>query len=355
MLMIKFLQYINIFAWVYGLIGWTRRKLYQIGIFKSAHFAGVATISIGNLSMGGTGKTPHTEFLIRKLSDRYTLATLSRGYGRQSRGYIAASQLGPDRLSASVLGDEPLQMHKKFPHIEVAVCETRKDGIEALCSGTRPQIILLDDAFQHLQVKPDCHILLTEYAHPYFQDFVVPAGRLREFSSAADNADIIIVTKAPANLTEDEKNEFLQRLGAKKHQEVYFSTFKYKKPVAVTEPAKKSVLTPETNIVAITGIARPEPFVEELRHNYHNVSAFHFQDHHNFTIREIEKIVEVQAKVQGKTVFITTEKDICRLNTNDTKKIISLHSFFTLPIEVEILFGQEKQLIKKIESYVTEN
>lgn len=350
----RILQRINIFAWLYGTVGLIRRRFYKKGIISSARFKEVVTISIGNLSMGGTGKTPHTEFLIRQLANPYKVATLSRGYGRKTKGFILANELSSNELTSTMIGDEPLQMHKKFPEIQVAVCEQRAIGIsKLLATPTPPDIILLDDAYQHLQVTPDCHILLTEYEHPYFDDFVVPAGHLREFPCASKNADIIIVTKCPASLTQAEKKQFLNALKPTENQEVFFSTFEYSEPIPITPRAKKFTLSAETPIVVLTGIARPEPLLKEISNKYHTIKHFKFQDHHQFTEQEIQALTAFQfADNQKEKAIFSTEKDISRLLTNETKKNVSLQPIFTISIKVKILFEQEKILIKKLNSYV---
>ena len=345
-----FLKKINIFALTYGIICKTRRFLYQKKIFESVHFEKAVTISVGNLSMGGTGKTPHTEFLIRKLSGKFKTAVLSRGYGRKTKGFISITANGSP-CSAETIGDEPLQMHRKFPDVEIAVCEKRTVGIEKmLASPNPPELIILDDAFQHLHVEPDCHLLLTEYARPYFNDFVVPAGRLREFPSAARFADIIIVTKTPEDLAEADRDSFIAKIKPEKHQEIFFSTIKYLPPVAANELAQQTPLTPETPVILVTGIANPAPLLKHISQSFKNVKHFQFGDHHNFSEKEINEIFSYKFENNAsEQVILTTEKDISRLITDKTKKIISLQPVFAIPIEMQILYEEENKLINKIE------
>ena len=347
----KILRRLNIFALLYGFVGEVRRALYRCRLLKSVRFDNVAVVSIGNLSMGGTGKTPHTEFLISRLSAKYRTTILSRGYGRKSRGFVSTKELAAEHCSAETIGDEPLQMHLKFPDLEIAVCEKRKTGIEKLLQQKEPpELIILDDAYQHLQVAPDCHILLTEYAHPYSADFVVPAGRLREFPSAAKYADIIIVTKAPADLTIEERDSFIQKLKPCQGQDVFFSTIEYKAPKPVTAAAEQRTLTAETPVKLVTGIANPEPLLKQVCSQFKNVQHFKFGDHHTFTEKELNGIINYKFdKNSEESIIITTEKDISRLMSDNTKKIISLQPIFSFPIEMKILFEEEEKLINKIE------
>lgn len=313
----------------------------------------VPTVSIGNLCLGGSGKSPHTEFLIRHFQERYTLATLSRGYGRKTRGFLLANALPPNRLTAAEIGDEPLQFFKKFPNIQVAVCEARREGIENLVAlPSPPNLVLLDDAYQHLRVQRDCNILLTDYARPYYDDFPVPAGRLREFAVAARAADLIIVTKSPTALSKEERAKIIGKIKPTERQQVFFSSIQYTDYQAVTEIAKSFPLTKETPIALIAGIANPKPLLTHLREQFENVTLHAFRDHHQFSEQEIAEIV---AQYPQGTAFFATEKDCMRLLTCETKKIVSLQPFFSAPIEVKILFNEEQLLIEKIEKYVTKN
>ena len=349
-------QKIALFGRLYGSIAWLRRKFYQKGICSIYHSESFHVIGIGNLRVGGTGKTPHTEFLLKHLTADFRLATLSRGYGRKSKGFLCASLLTEENRTAATLGDEPLQMFRKFPEVSVCVCEKRQSGLERLAGFPNPpQVVLLDDNYQHLQVRPDCQLLLTEYARPYFDDMPVPEGRLREFPAAATAADIIVVTKCPPGLTAAEAELFVQKLNPTPQQDVFFSTFSYSVPHAETAPANSTTLTENTPVALITGIANPTPLLQHLQKHHQHVTLYKFRDHHDFSISELENIFEKEKKKAPDCVFFSTEKDISRLQTNNTKKIVSLQPFFSIPIEVKILFGKENQLITKIKSYVTED
>lgn len=347
---------IALFGRLYGGVAWLRRKFYQKKICSAYHSDQFSVIGIGNLRVGGTGKTPHTEFLLKHLQTSFRVATLSRGYGRKSKGFVCANLLSAEKRTAATLGDEPLQMFRNFPEVMVCVCEKRKNGLEQIAAlPNPPQIVLLDDNYQHLQVRPDCQILLTEYARPYFEDTPVPEGRLREFPSAATAADIIVVTKCPPKLTATEAEDFIRKLKPHQQQSVFFSAFSYSAPKPETEPAKITSLTPDTPVVLLTGIDNPAPLLQHLQQHHHDVTLYRFRDHHDFTISELENIIEKEKKKHPDLVFFSTEKDISRLLTNNTKKVVSLQSFFSIPIEVKILFNKENQLITKIKNHVTED
>ena len=342
---------------LYGSILKVRRYFYQQKWLKSYSFP-VSTIGVGNLRVGGTGKTPHIEFLIREFANDYTLlATLSRGYGRLSKGYLLASTLPQSQRTARNLGDEPLQFFTKFPFIEVAVCEDRKAGIENILRD-RPQVdmILLDDVFQHLSVQPDCQILLTEYADPYYADFPLPAGRLREFAAAATAADIIIVTKTPKTITQEQREEIIHAIKPNVNQQVFFSTYIYEKPKPCNPLAEQVNLLPDTPIILLTGIAKSQALKREVETHFHNVKHYPFPDHYTFPVKKIQAIIdENKDLLENGAVLLTTEKDTMRLITNEIKKVVSLHPLFSLPIRVEILFNEKQSLIKNINSYVTKN
>jgi len=348
---IKYLLYP--FGFIYGIVLKIRRLFYEKKWLQSYKFP-VPVIVVGNLSMGGTGKTPHVEFLIRHFSSKLHLATLSRGYGRKSKGYLLASQLPEEDKTAQMLGDEPLQFMTKFPSLEVAVCENRVLGIEKLLLD-RPEteMILLDDAFQHLSVKANCNVLLMDFNSPYYNDFPIPAGRLREFPTTAKYANVIVVTKCSPNLSDKEKKEIEERINPTKNQEIYFSTYLYEQPVPITEKAQCITLSSDTPIVLISGIAHPESLQKFVQKTYKNVICYHFPDHYVFKEQDLNKILwENEKTMEQGGIILSTEKDVMRLVTGVTKKIISLHPLFALPIRVEILFDEKEKLIKKINSYV---
>ena len=328
------------FAILYGLITSIRNFLFDKGILKSYSFE-VPIIAVGNLSVGGTGKTPQIEYLIRLLSPNYKVATLSRGYKRQSKGFVLADSTS----NAEILGDEPFQFYSKFKNIQVAVDADRKNGIEQLLSQTnKPDIILLDDAFQHRKVKAGFYILLTSYGDLYSNDFMLPTGNLRESRSGAKRANIIVVTKCPANLSLDEQNKikrFLLRGNDKvKNQELYFSYIDYDDSVYSEDKILKVSEIKNVDKLLLAGIAKPEPFFGYLQHG--NEECLTYPDHHHFTEKDL---LEIKNKSQNK-IIITTEKDFVRLKGSVPKE-----QLFYLPIRSSFLSASEN-FDKTITNYV---
>lgn len=291
------------FAVLYGIITSIRNFLFDKGVLKSTSFD-IPIIAVGNLSVGGTGKTPQIEYLIRLLSDKYKVATLSRGYKRQSEGFVLADE----NSNAVILGDEPFQFFQKFKNIQVAVDANRTNGIQQLLSQSKkPEIILLDDAFQHRKVKAGFYILLTSYGDLYADDWMLPTGNLRESRSGAKRANIVIVTKCPANLEESEQENIRRKLKLKASQQLYFTYIDYddyiysqKEKIAVEDIKNSQKLL-------LAGIAKPTPFFKFLKSD--NDECLTFPDHHHFTETDIATIAN---KVKAHKI-ITTEKDYVRL------------------------------------------
>lgn len=324
------------FAILYGLITSIRNFLFDKGISKSYSFD-LPVIAVGNLSVGGTGKTPQIEYLIRLLSDKYKIATLSRGYKRQSKGFVLAEA----GSNAALLGDEPFQFYKKFTAIQVAVDADRKNGIEQLLAQQeKPEVILLDDAFQHRKVKAGFYILLTSYGDLYSDDFMLPTGNLRESRSGAKRADVIIVTKCPFNLSPDEQNDIKNRLKVSENQELYFTFIAYEEFI-YAENRKINVNDIQSAAkLLVAGIAKPEPFFAYLQDT--NDVCLSFPDHHNFTEKDI---LEIKNLAQN-NIIITTEKDYVRL-----KGSLPSEQLFYLPIQSSFVSGSEN-FDKKIIDYV---
>jgi tetraacyldisaccharide 4'-kinase len=291
------------FSLIYMLVTAVRNFLYDKGLFKSYSFP-VSVIAIGNLSTGGTGKTPQTEYLIRLLSNKYKTATLSRGYKRKSKGFV----LGSKESNADILGDEPYQFHRKFPNIQVAVDADRKNGIEQLLNlSPKPEIILLDDAYQHRRVKARFYVLLTSYGDLFADDFVLPAGNLRESRSGADRANVVIVTKCPPDLTEEQMHGITKKLKLKLSQKVYFTCIEYDNAVYSDTGRFNVVEIKDMPKVLVAGIAKPKPFFDHLKQSGDTILAF--PDHHDFTDNELTDLNE-QSKDK---IIVTTEKDYMRL------------------------------------------
>lgn len=313
------------FAILYGFITSLRNYLYDKGIIKSYAFD-IPVIAVGNLSVGGTGKTPQIEYLIRLLSPNYKIATLSRGYKRKSEGFVLADF----KSDAQTLGDEPFQYHVKFPDIQVAVDADRKNGIEQLLSQSlRPDIILLDDAFQHRKVKAGFYILLTSYDDLFYNDYMLPTGNLRESRRGAKRADVIIVTKCPANITKEEQERINAQIGL--DVPVFFSTISYEDKIS---NGSKSLLVEEikpTSKILLAGIAKPKPFFDFLQSGTDEMMEF--PDHHNFSQDELSAI----NKKANSKIIITTEKDFVRLRSN----LLNQQIYF-LPIKSLFLSGAQQ-------------
>lgn len=291
------------FAILYGWITSIRNLLFDYGILKSYSFT-VPIIAVGNLSVGGTGKTPQIEYLIRLLSNKYKVATLSRGYKRRSKGYVLADQ----NSTTETLGDEPFQFFKKFANIQVAVDANRKNGIENLLNlNLKPQLILLDDAFQHRKVKAGFYILLTTYSDLYSKDFILPAGNLRESKNGADRANLIIVTKCPQEISKLEQHTITKSLKITASQQVFFSVIDYDDKIY--SEAKELLISQIINQpkLLLAGIAKPEPFFNYLKKDSDIVLTF--PDHHHFSEKDIQNCSN---KAKNNRI-ITTEKDYVRL------------------------------------------
>ena len=337
-------------AWLYGGVAALRRYLYRRGWLKS-YTPSVSTICIGNLRVGGTGKTPHTEYIASLLSQSHKLAILSRGYRRKTTGFVLAQQ----DATAATIGDEPLQYFRKFPSVTVAVDEKRAEGIQKLqqqCPDL--EAILLDDAYQHLQVKAACNILVTPFNDLYVSDFPLPAGNLREFRSAARFADIIVVSKTPADCDEKQRDAVQRALSLKAHQQLFFTAYEYQPLQPVTSLAEQVQLTLNDTVLVLTGIAQPEPLYKELESCGLSVVPVRFPDHHAFSAADMAHVVELYQQNHACSV-VTTEKDYMRLQSAELENVLSLLPVFVAPISVKVLFNQENQFNKTILSYVTED
>lgn len=303
------------FSILYGWITSIRNFLFDKGILKSYSFD-IPIIAVGNLSVGGTGKTPQIEYLIRLLSSNYKIATLSRGYKRKSEGFVLADS----NSNAEILGDEPFQIHQKFPNIHVAVDAQRKNGIEQLLKlDTKPEVILLDDAFQHRKVKAGFYILLSSFDDLYFNDFMLPTGNLRESRSGAKRANVIIITKCPKDLSELAQENIIKKIVL--NVPIFFSFIDYDSEVYNEFESKKVEEIIDVDKLLLAGIAKPEPFFAYLQAEK-NVKLV-YPDHHHFSEKDIE---EIKNKANNKLI-ITTEKDYVRLKNQNLK------SLFYLPIK----------------------
>ena len=318
---------------IYYLVTWLRNKLYNSGI-KSSKSYDFPLICVGNLSTGGTGKTPMIEYLIRLLKDEKSVATLSRGYKRITDGYA----LGDENSTADTIGDEPYQFLRKFENIRVAVDEDRQNGIEQLRAlSVKPEVILLDDAYQHRKVQAGFNILLTSYYQPYYRDIVLPTGNLREPRSGSDRADVIVVTKCPKHISKLEKKEMVSRLKLKPHQNAFFSHIDYSEKVYSKKNTLELNALPKFTLV--TGIANAKPLVDFLVEKGLNFDHIEYTDHYNFRPTDIEMLAK-------KGLIITTEKDYVRLSDNEDLE----SNLYYLPINLKI--DDPKTFDKIIKSFV---
>ncbi|GGI22025.1 tetraacyldisaccharide 4'-kinase [Pedobacter mendelii] len=337
------------FSLIYGLAIILRKKLYDWGIMRSIKFE-LPVICVGNLAVGGSGKTPTTEYLVRLLA-HYKIAILSRGYGRKTKGFILANVSS----TAETIGDEPLQYFNKFENVTVAVCEDRMMGIEKLKENH--DLIILDDAFQHRAVKAGFNILLFEFRKLGTLQFLLPAGNLRDVFSSRKRADVLLVTKSPVPLLHVAQQASINELQPNNNQPVLHSYLKYGDLRAINSDKTLSLESIKSfEIFLLTGIANPEPLIEELQKYTENIHHEAFADHHRFSSEEIKKFVSAFDKSNNtKKVIITTEKDSKRLRAIGFEDLpLSLPIYF-LPIEVE-LFEEDKIIFDElILNYVKSN
>lgn len=311
------------FSLLYDLATTIRNKLFDLNILKSRQFS-VPVIVVGNLSTGGTGKSPMIEYLIRLFEDNYRIGVVSRGYKRKTKGFLEVET----SHSAAEVGDEPLQIKKKFPEIVVAVSEKRAVGIEKI--QKKVDLVLLDDAFQHRYVKPDFTILLTSYGDLYSDDFILPAGNLRESRRGASRADVIVVTKCPPNLSDHERNGIRKKLKPLAKQKVFFSTIAYSNEIHSASDAKTLDFLKGRNFTLITGIANPTPLVNFLKGKDLEFHHRAFPDHHHFSDPELKEL-------DAQNIILTTEKDYVRL-----QPFLENSHIYYLPIKMSFMHEDQK-------------
>ncbi len=333
-------------ALLYGAIVWLRNRMYDAKFFTSIEFS-VPVITVGNLSTGGTGKTPHVEYLIRLLQYRFQPATMSRGYKRHTQGFLLADA----QTNALRIGDEPMQYHIKFPELVVSVAEERMIGIPALLQR-RPDVdvIVLDDAYQHRSVKAGMNILITDYSRPFYKDHILPFGSLRESRTAYKRANIIIVSKCPTDLSDAQAKEIEEHINPIAGQRVFFTCIQYDAPFDFV--TNEAVNLKDKNIILVCGIARPEPLVEYLKQNATDVHTLTYPDHHYFVTDNLEEMKAAYNNwdVPNK-IIVTTEKDAARLHLHMDKLRAWDITIAVLPIKVEVLFNKGEQLDNTIIAY----
>jgi len=341
---------------LYGLIVYIRNRLYDYQILKSAHF-NFPIISVGNITVGGTGKTPHIEYLVDLLKSEFMIATLSRGYKRKTKGFILATE----KSTAAEIGDEPMQIKQKFPDVQVAVDANRTNGIQKLreiIDGL--DVVLLDDAFQHRKVVANLSILLIDYSRPIDKDFMLPFGNLREQTFEKRRAHIIIFTKCPADLKPMDRRILFNKLEAYPFQHVFFTTFKYGLPKSVFN--KGQVISNLEDIsgyqvLLLSGIANPKPLKKHIAEKISkNITDLEYSDHYDFNESDFKNIRRKFDSIDSdKKIIITTEKDAMRLQkfSNIAKDLSD--SFFYIPIQVEFLNDRTDNFNQQIIDYVRKN
>ncbi len=342
-------------SWLYGIGVRIRNWMFDIGLKKSRSFD-IPVISVGNLTVGGSGKTPHVEYLVRLLKDKVKVAVLSRGYKRKSKGYVLAEK----QTRMQEIGDEPYQMKNKFADIYVAVDKDRCHGIEQLTGNKETNdtdVIILDDAFQHRHVKPGINILLVDYHRLIIYDRLLPAGRLREPLSGKNRADIVIVTKCPQDMKPMDFRVIMRAMNLYPYQKLFFTTLKYGRliPAYCGEKRMLDSIKKDDNILLLTGIASPEQMVTDLKPYTENIIQMNFPDHHQFTPKDINRINEKFAGMPSPKIIITTEKDNTRLFGMEGLSEEVRHNIFILPVEVIFMQEQEEMFNEKIIGYVRKN
>ncbi len=320
------------FSAIYYVVTWIRNYLFDSGIWKSQEYD-FPVICVGNLSVGGTGKTPMTEYLIKFLKDLTSLGVLSRGYGRSTSGYLFVEH----SHTADQVGDEPLQYKTKFENISVAVCEDRRKGIKLLTEeALEPKILVLDDAYQHRSVKAGFSILLTPYDDLFYNDNVLPAGNLRESRRGAKRAQVIIVSKCPVGLSVNAQSVVRKKISQYTHGNVYFTTIDYSNNIYGEQGRMELSDIPNTGVTLVTGIANPKPLLKFIESKNITFDHKQYKDHHNFSASELESLEKC-------SFILTTEKDYMRLKSRLKNK-----NLFYLPIEVRFLSGEHNAFKKEV-------
>ena len=352
--LIKINDWLLPFSWIYGSIVRFRNWLFDMGLKKSKSFS-IPIISVGNITVGGSGKTPHVEYLIRLLHDKAKIAVLSRGYKRKSHGYVLAEE----STTMPEIGDEPFQMHQKFSDIYVAVDAKRARGIENLQNDEATKdvdVVLLDDAFQHRYVKPGINILLVDYHRLIIYDKMLPAGRLREPLSGKNRADIVIITKCPKDLKPMEFRVLTKAMDLYPFQKLYFTSIDYDTPKGVFEEKQIELdKLQDYHVLLLTGIASPKQMEHDLMPMTKDITNLSFGDHHSFKGKDIDRINDAFESMPEPRIIITTEKDAVRLRETEGLYEKVKSNMYELPIKVSFMLDQQDNFNEKIISYVRKN
>lgn len=345
------------FSWLYGLVIWIRNSLYDNGFLKSSAFK-LPLVSVGNITVGGTGKTPHVEYLVELLQKEFSLATLSRGYKRKTRDFRIATADSTVRE----IGDEPLQIKRRYPQVSVAVDRKRVHGVEMLMKLDPPvEVILMDDAYQHRSIRAGFSILLIDYARPIDRDRLLPAGMLREPASNRNRANIILVTRSPERIKPIEFREYVNRLGLSIGQHLYFTTMRYGDlhPVYPESPVRDAAWFKKHSggILIVSGIANPRPLRQYARSINTNLTELSFPDHHLYSRRDVELISSTYLKLKKthqEILVLTTEKDATRLREHSPGPEIC-DAMHAVRIHVHFLNEDKEEFDRQILTYVNSN
>lgn len=347
---IPFLKPIRILLFPFSLVYWAiiylRNLLYDKNIVRSASF-NLPVICVGNIAVGGTGKSPMVEYLVRNLKDEFVLATLSRGYKRKTTGYALANEYS----TALEIGDEPMQFHIKFPQVAIAVGEERIDAIPQILHDRRnTQAIILDDAFQHRAVKAGLNIVLTDFSNLYTRDWYLPTGDLRDLKESMRRAEIIVVTKCKKTMTQEEKIAITQELSPLPSQQLFFSTIQYGAPYHIISK-KAYPLNDQVEVLLVTGIANPKPLKNLLLEQSKTYYEMTYNDHYIFSIDDLREIRKrFNAITASKKIILTTEKDAVRLVKFEQE--LNDMPFYVLPIEQAFLFGEGARFNQLIATFI---
>lgn len=337
------------FSLLFALVSEIRNWAYRKGILKGYSFD-LPVISVGNLSLGGTGKTPMIAYLIELLREDFKIAVMSRGYRRKTRGLVLADL----RSTVDHVGDEAVMLKQKYPHLTVAVRESRAEGIpELLMKKQSIEAILLDDAYQHRSLEPGLNILLTSHREIYTKDYILPVGNLRELPKNDDRADVIVVTKCPADLTADEMDAIRTEINADPHQLVLFSYLDYGYPYILGKPTETISLDDKMHCLLVCGIAAPEPMEEYILDQVNAVYRQYYTDHHNFSDEDLNHILTSFNNIESeRKIIITTEKDVPRLLMHRDWLIQHQLPIFVLPVKHQFFEDQHIQFDQKVRDYV---
>jgi tetraacyldisaccharide 4'-kinase len=345
-------------ALIYGLITEIRNFLYNTGLLPSVEF-NIPVICVGNITVGGTGKTPHTEYIAGLLRSDFRVATLSRGYKRDTRDFRIASPSSP----ISEIGDEPMQIFRKFPDVLVTVDRDRVHGVKKILErNPDTDVVILDDGFQHRRITPGYSILLSDYERLFIRDEMLPFGNLRESKVNMRRADIILITKSPGNMSPIQRRLIVKEIDKAPYQNLYFTSFVYKAPVPLFEGNNPGIPDPELSgpencgIVLITGIANPQPLKDYLQVRFSEIIHLNFPDHHNFKEKDINSIINAYNELNSPVKYVfTTEKDAVRLREFSNFEEPVRSAFFYIPVDIHFLNNDKDEFDNLIVDYVRKN